>query len=236
MADELNNEQRKGGFLENIKKNIVGYTVTAALAVGATLLLSDRSSQEPYPANGNPRDILNFKEISQLYYGYDSRAEIIEDTVRQSIPDFDAARSVSFDYQDFKNYLVFIENNSVEANIRISELRFYFGKYPNDTTLETKGRQMLFFNPTVDTLIDDKRLNLAYAIDRQGSKVGIKLLKDLVQRPKSNVSNPPKATGEKAYIINEASALSFLNFSTDDQLESQGKNGGQQSPPPYDFQ
>ncbi len=236
MADELNNERSKTSFFENIKKNIVGYTLTAALAVGATLLLADRSSQEPYPSTGDPKDILNFKEISRLYYGYDSRAEIIEDTVRQSIPDFDAARSISFDYQDFKNYLAFIENNSVEAKIRISELRFYFGKYPNDTTIETKGRQMLFFNPTVDTLINNQRLNLAYAIDRQGSKVGVKLLKDLVQRPPSNVSDTSKANAGKAYIINEASVLSFLSLSTDDQLESQGKNGGQQSPPPYDFQ
>ncbi len=212
------------------KTNLIGYPIVIILTAILAFLIGKymgTKSQELYPANGTPKEIININQVGNLYNRYQIRADQI-DSIESSIPDFEAARAITFEYQEIKNYLAYIEKNSVEANIRISGLRVYFGKYPNDTLQRKRARQMLFFNPTIDTVINGKKTKLAYALDRTDTTVGIKFLKDLVSQPQTRGKNHQNVQQ------NEASALSFLNFSSQSQgqIQSQSEQGGQISPPP----
>ncbi|WP_438426538.1 hypothetical protein [Aquimarina macrocephali] len=210
------------------KTNFIGYPIVIIITAILTFLIStcerSKNQEEPYPPNGSPMDMLETKEMGELYYNYDERAHHIEDSIKKIIPGFEAVRSITFNYQDLKNYFHFIEKNSVDADIRISGLRFYYGKYKNDKPGKNKGKQMLFFNPTIDTIIGGEKIALAYALERDGNNVTPVFLKDIIGIEKRKAQK------------SEASMLSFLSLFADHHYESQGKNGGgQQSPPPYDI-
>ncbi|GAA4276873.1 hypothetical protein [Aquimarina mytili] len=237
----------KTNFLTRLKTYPLEYFGTAVIGGLIAFVIAKALIPGPnlgaYPPDGNdPQDLLTLDQIGDLYYRYAwDRATIIDKAERSHIADFEAVRSVTFEYQDLKNYIDFIEKNSIEANIKISGLRFYYGKYKNDRPDKQKGRQMLFFNPTVFDKTDQK--DLAYAIDRTGGKTGIAYLRDIVKKPirknPNDTTNTDNTVGylEKLDIINEASALSFLNFSSSYTIQPQAKNGGgQQSPPPYDIE
>ncbi len=230
-------------FSDRFKSNILGYILALAIGAGGALFFTQghEVGQDPYPPNGNPpEDLLSPEQMGDLYYRYaDKRSPVIDSAERRNIPDFEAVRSVTFEYQDLKNYIAYIENNSVEAKATISGLRFYYGKYRDDKPSKQKGRQVLFFNPTVFDKNEQK--DLAYAIDRSGGEASIIYLKDIIAPPatKSDTLQKPNSSGssEKLNIKNEASVLSFFNFSTVMSIETQGKNGGgQQSPPPYNIE
>ncbi len=222
------------------KTNIIGYPIVIILTALITYFCFNKTKVDKgaYPAIAEPQNIIDFNQIKEFYSRYDGRAELIEEAERPVVPGFKAARAITFDYQELKNYLKEIEDNSVAAKVRIKGLRFYFGKFPNDTTGNKKARQMLFFNPTIDTIIagNTRSVELAYAIKIQGNKTSVKFLKDIIKLPKKE----PKADSlkQQVYQESEASALSFLNFSLSQDyiLESQAEDGGQQSPPPSDMQ
>ncbi len=232
-------------FFDQFKRNLPGYFLALAIGIGGTLFFTKGQEIDlgAYPPDGNfPKDTLSPKQMGDLYYRYaDKRAPIIDSAESQKIPDFEAVRSVTFEYQDLKNYIDYIEKNSVEASVRISGLRFYYGKYRDDKPSKLKGKQVLFFNPTV--LDQNEQKDLAYAIDRTGGGASIVYLKDIIKKPtRKNPHDSIKKDNkvgslEKSYIINEASMLSFFNFSTVMGIQTQGKNGGgQQSPPPYNIE
>ncbi len=238
MASELDNERDKGSFFENIKKNAVGYAIVAAVAVGATLLLTDK--QEPdlgsYPPNDDPVKPFEFEEIIDVAGSYNYRAALIQKHVRERTQDstFTSARAVTFDYQDLKNYMAFIEKNADDAKIRISGLRFYFGKYDNNPVPRKAHRQMIFYNPTVKSA-DGKNRDVAYAIQRIGDKTGIVPLEKVID----SILNQEKGKGSvrQESQVNEASVLSFFtNNAAFNGAETQAGNHGQLNPPPPDAQ
>ncbi|MEW7288946.1 hypothetical protein [Aquimarina sp. 2304DJ70-9] len=239
---------KTNSFLTRLKKYPLEYIAIVLITGGAAFFLAQVLLQpEPdfgaYPPNDDEiQDLLTLEQIGDLYYRYAwERTPVIDKAERNHIDNFEAVRSVTFEYQDLKNYIEFIEKNSIEAKVTISGLRFYYGKYKNDSPNKQKGRQMLFFNPTVFDTKEQKEL--AYAIERVGGKTGIVYLRDIVEKPqKTHTPDSLKNSNtvgslEKSYIINEASALSFFNFSTSYTIQPQAKNGGgQQSPPPYDIE
>lgn len=214
------------------RSNLIGYPAVITLTALITYFYFNSTKTDLYPANDDPHNIIDFREIQDLYYRYDERVKLIDSAERKTLPQFNAARSITFNYQELKNYLKAIEKNSSQAKVRIKGLRFYYGKFSDSAPGNKKARQMLFFNPTIDTLLpgSKEKVELAYAIMRQGNKVSVKFLKDIIKHPRSS------RTSQQNIQNNEASALSFLNFNTTPKLESQAENGGQQSPPPFDMQ
>ncbi|MEW7277679.1 hypothetical protein ABW636_03700 [Aquimarina sp. 2201CG1-2-11] len=222
------------------KTNLIGYPIVIIITAILAFLVGKCQGPEvivdqgEYPANGDPEEIISLDQVEDLYNRYEDRVMLI-DSLETDVPNFEPTRAILFDYQEIKNYLAYIEKNASEANVRISGLRFYFGKYPNDTIPEKRGKQMLFYNPTIDTVINGVRADLAYAIERQGDEVGVTFLKDII-----DVKDKRKGKGQanqQGQYQNEASILSFLNFNTAYYgRDSQTGQGGQHSPPPPGMQ
>ena len=222
------------------KTNLIGYPVVIIITAILAFLVGKCQGPEvivdqgEYPANGDPEEIISLDLVEDLYNRYEDRVLLI-DSLETAVPDFEPTRAILFDYQEIKNYLAYIEKNASEANVRISGLRFYFGKYPNDTIPEKRGKQMLFYNPTIDTVINGVRADLAYAIERQGDEVGVTFLKDII-----DVKDKRKGAGQanqQGQYQNEASVLSLPSFSAAYYgRDSQAGQGGQHSPPPGGMQ
>ena len=222
------------------KTNLIGYPVVIIITAILAFLVGKCQGPEvivdqgEYPANGDPEEIISLDLVEDLYNRYEDRVLLI-DSLETDVPDFEPTRAILFDYQEIKNYLAYIEKNASEANVRISGLRFYFGKYPNDTIPEKRGKQMLFYNPTIDTVINGVRADLAYAIERQGDEVGVTFLKDII-----DVKDKRKGAGQanqQGQYQNEASVLSLPRFSAAYYgRDSQAGQGGQHSPPPGGMQ
>jgi len=89
-----------------------------------------------------------------------------DDISRSNIED--APHFVDFDYKDLKEYLLFIESQSKEANVEIEALRFYFAQYPSQypsgKTPKDVNKKSLFYNPV--TAFPGLIGNMSYAIQK----------------------------------------------------------------------
>jgi hypothetical protein len=216
------------------KTNLIGYPIVIIITAILTFLVSTCDSptvivdQGPYPPDGPPEEVLSFGEIIKFYENYTELESLIEDHTRRRISDstFIAPRSVSFDYQELKNYLAFIEKNAEDAKIKISSLRFHFGKYNNVNDKNKAYRQTLFYNPTFKYKVQGKTLELSYAIQRNGDKISAVPLQEVLD----SIIGPQKRVQKS---INKASVLSFsFNNTIYYGAESQAGNRGQINPPP----
>ncbi|WP_271782796.1 hypothetical protein [Aquimarina algiphila] len=151
------------------------------------------NKQSSYLSTGSPKNVLDLGKAQHLFDNYEKRAIEIQNYEKQFKGDFLTSRSVTFDYQELKNYLDYIEKYADKADIPIKGLRFYFGKYPYDH-YKYPGQQMLFFNPTIHhTLKDGSIKEVAYAIDESESELKIRILNELdhtiPQNQKSSLKN-----------------------------------------------
>ncbi|GAA4273887.1 hypothetical protein U6A24_01895 [Aquimarina gracilis] len=237
MAGELNNEQEKPNFFNRISKYPIEYLGVALLGALIAFLIFGKQGRDfgPYPPSGNPVDTLSFVEILDFYDNFDNLDTVIRNYTRQrnNDPSFETSRAVSFDYQGLIDYLDFIQNNAEEANIKISQLRFYFGQYGSNVGKDKKFKQTLFFNPTTVFSSGEKQGDLSYAILRSGNKtsaVPLISVLDTLNEGLGQLSNEEK-------VIQEAAVISILPSSSIiyNGAESQARNAGQLSPPPSDI-
>lgn len=171
-----------------------------------------------------PTAIITLDEVKSLYNGYSnimSRVDSlrIKDETINDVKKLLVTRGVWFDYNDFKEYLSYIDKNAKDANITISGLRFFPGR--SITKGESYDQLTLFYNPTYK---NDKGEDIAYAIDNTKENKAIPLI-DLVRSDNIRYGNQGK---EKQ----EASIFSFSSATTTYAAEIQAGDRGQVNPPP----
>ncbi len=238
MADEIENQKGNTNFFDRIKRYSLEYISFAAIGAVVTFFLIGKQEPDlgPYPPSGEPVEILTFDDILEFYHNFDDLDAAIQGYTRNKTKDstFIATRAVSFDYQEFIDYMDFIQKNATDAKIKISKLRFYFGQYGNVDNKDEKYRQTLFFNPTTQ-FSKGSEGDLSYAIVRSGDKTSAVPLKNVLD----TIRNPKLGQlSDQDNIQQEANILSLISagMTTYNGAESQAKNGGQQSPPPSDIE
>ncbi|WP_378185739.1 hypothetical protein ACE939_11545 [Aquimarina sp. W85] len=218
--------------------HLIGYPVVIVITAILVFFISQSKCNKPklYEPDGPPQELISFNEIIDLYDNYHGIDSLIQKYTRQksSDPSFVASKAVTFDYQELKNYLAFIEKNSVKANIKISSLRFYFGKYQNMKDKTKANRQTLFYNPTTIFNVNGKDVELSYAIESnsKGTRViPLSKILDSVKKVKG-IDITTKQTTSEASLL----PLSSIISATANVVESQAGNRGQVTPPPSDLQ
>lgn len=101
----------------------------------------ERSDEKPQEKVEPPEQIISLEESKSLFDNYtENRAGLIENYEMERHPEetFHVARFVSWDYHILKQYIAFIEQEAKEAEVDISELRFYFANYPDKKEFSDK--------------------------------------------------------------------------------------------------
>ena len=164
---------------------------------------------------------IELKDFSQYYYNFFKMRRKIQNIKTGNSAPLNELQTllltegVWFDYNDFKEYIAFIDKNAEEANITISGLRFF------PAISEPKGKMVLVYNPT----IKKGRGNFSYALQKSGEDLKPVLLKDII----------PNYIGRRAQQ-QKGSLLPFFNSTrTANDIQSQAGNRGQLNPPPVDI-
>ncbi|MBO0321885.1 hypothetical protein J0X14_06230 [Muricauda sp. CAU 1633] len=220
--------------MKNLKK------VTATLLGGILLVLvscqQGPKKEEPIESKAAveqervepPKGIISLEESKSLYDNYTrNRLEIIQEYEAQRSPEkeFEAARFTSFSYADIKQYMDYIEQESKDAQVDISSLRFYFANYPDkedfpDGKKIVHPRQnSIFIVPTMETPDGE----YGFYIGEDGKA---KLIKNAVGE--TAVGNASK-NGNRSY----ASFAPSFATPTLQQGKSLNMNQGGSGPPPW---
>ncbi|MBP2832558.1 hypothetical protein J8281_10215 [Aquimarina sp. U1-2] len=240
MENEFNEDEQKTNFFDRIKRYPLEYIGIAFVGAVATFLIIGKPapSINPFPPSGAPVETLTFDEILEFYHNFDELDETIQRYTRRTTGDstFIASRAVSFDYQEFIDYLNFIQDNAKEAKIEISQLRFYFGQYKDVKQKNKNYRQTLFFNPTTKFKTGKKRGDLSYAILRSNDSTKAVPLSSVLDSINDKEIGHLKLN--QTDIQQEASILSILSVNPMMlyEAQSQARNSGQISPPPSDIE
>ncbi|WP_299432603.1 hypothetical protein [uncultured Aquimarina sp.] len=164
---------------------------------------------------------IELKDFSQYYYNFfKMRRKIQNMKTANSAPlnelqTLFSTEGVWFDYNDFKEYIAFIDKNAEEANITISGLRFF------PAISEPNGKMVLVYNPTIKRGSG----NFSYALQKSGGDLKPVLLKDII----------PNYLGRETRQ-QKGSLLPFFNsVGTVNDVQSQAGNRGQLNPPPVDI-
>jgi len=120
-----------------------------------------------------PSKIISVEDAGKMYSEYgEKRANFLEKnlTEKASTNPYMATRRVYINYTELKNYLAYIEQEAVDANVDIHSLGLYFSKYPDDGIMPSgkdisgrEGTENLFINPL--TLFSGSDYPTAYYID-----------------------------------------------------------------------
>lgn len=180
-----------------------------------------------------PKAIIPLDKVGDMYYGFDNLVDrfndqkAMDDQTLAELKKLLITRGIWFDYQEFKNYLSFIDKNAKDAGIAISGIRFFPGRYDQDD--DKFGQLTLFYNPTYKTKnsagLED---HYAYALERNGNDVRPILLEQLVPQLRKGGQAQQTEVNEGALF---GSFTAFSNVRT----FSQSGNHGQLNPPPGDL-
>jgi len=153
---------------------------------------SCQKSEKYFEVDNNARaemikHIIPLKEAVDSYKVYGkNRVEILKDTLKKKYgKDFNDSRTVWFDIETLKQYLIYVEEKSKDAGVNPKGIQFYFTVNSEKTEGKKKNHQTFFIAPTKT---DD--LESGYTL-LDGNVV---LLKDKL---KSNQTSPDQRT-EKA--------------------------------------
>ncbi|CAM4187977.1 hypothetical protein [Zobellia nedashkovskayae] len=118
---------------------------------------------------------------------------------------FKVAQYVSYEYEDLKKYLAYIENEAKLSGEKLTTLRFYFAnyanekKFDNDSLVKHPRQNTIMMSPTVNK---DGADHIFYTDDAADGKRRIVLLDDNF--------NPRKAQEENQASPNTKNEASFL--------------------------
>lgn len=154
------------------------------LLLSGLLIWSCAEKPKSHPENQNsPQvslsptpNIVPVIKAGNWYKNYgNNRATFIEGSVNKEYTDlvkpYEATRFVTADYKILKEYIAFIDQESKNAGVVPSGLRFYFGATSKTTT--DPGRETIFLNPV--TSFKNIRGDISYAIatDSKGNKIAV---------------------------------------------------------------
>lgn len=132
---------------------------------------------------------------------------------------FKVARYVSFDYEDLKKYLAYVENEAKLSGEELSTMRFYFANYANEQKFED-GKPVLhprqnsiMMSPTVKRDSED---HIFYTTDGIAGKRKIVLLDNDFKRRQGEEQPDPKSEASllPAFLSASSPALMFAPRST----------------------
>ena len=116
--------------------------------------------------------IIPLKEAVDSYKDYGkNRVKILKDTLKVKYgKDFNDSRTVWFDIETIKQYLIYVEEKSKEAGVDPKGIQFYFTVESEKSDGKKKNHQNFFIAPT-----KSNDLESGYTLDKDGKII---LLKD----------------------------------------------------------
>ncbi|WP_299678116.1 hypothetical protein [uncultured Dokdonia sp.] len=122
-----------------------------------------------------PKNIIPVTDANIMYQEYGAeRAKFLEENLikKSSLNSYQATRTFMLDFQTLKQYITYIEQESLNAGVNIESLGFYFSKYPDNNgklSFEIKnqnaGAETLFLNPMATFNTDSE--SVSYAIQKK---------------------------------------------------------------------
>ena len=124
---------------------------------------SEEDSKEEHPngehPNGEntpvmvkaPEQIIEPDEAKKLFDNYgDRRVPLIQkyEAARHPSEKFEAARYVSYDIDTLKQYIAFVEQQALDAKVKVKSLRIYFANYPDDAIFQHPRQNSIMILPT----------------------------------------------------------------------------------------
>ena len=102
-----------------------------------------------------PAKIISIKQAKNMYDEYDIVEEAIKGVKGNADgTDYNPTRYIEYTFEEMKHYMTYIENEAKLANVDISNLRIYYGAYP-DSVAFTSGdparyrkQESVFIMPT----------------------------------------------------------------------------------------
>lgn len=220
-------------------------TKSKFLYIGCALLFLSACQQKPKEEKTNqepedekkeivkpPEGIISLKESKSLYDNYSrNRAGIIKTFERESHHDenFDVARYTSFDFEEVKQYIAFVEQEAKKAKVDVSTFRFYFANYPSEEKFPDGKAVMhprqnsIFIVPTIN--VDGKDFGFYIGADGKAKLINNSFKAD--QQGMGSVDDK----SEKSYA---GFAPSFFSSATLQGRQSLNFNRGSSGPPPPD--
>ncbi|GAA3508992.1 hypothetical protein GCM10022393_21250 [Aquimarina addita] len=148
--------------LDEYKKKIEGYE--KEITELKELLDLEKNRKEP-------TNIIQSDFAKEIYHQYDERAALINKVVGTdgNGNPFNATRYLSYDLDQLKSYIKYIESKSRKAGVKPTGVNFYFALYPKDYVRDDKKdyakRQTFFVAPTYSKTDDGETAHIAYTLD-----------------------------------------------------------------------
>lgn len=202
---------------------MVSLTVMALLLVdckGDHNNQNDDNDGPPTVVVERPDMAIELGEAIDLYQNYGaSRVGLIEAYEEElgEVDGFQATRSLTFDFEELKQYMKYIEQEAKAADTPIKGLRVYLGQYDRKSS-HYPNSGTVFFNPTLETA-DGSEVSFAIK-NNNGNPIAIP-----VGQLQEYLLKGAKTPG-KANLI--------LTLQEDDITSLAGNHGGKRPPPSTD--
>lgn len=160
----------------------------------AFVFFSCQESQKYFEVNEKDRakmvsQIIPLKDAVKAYKDYGkNRVKILKDTLQTKYgKDFSDSRTVWFDIETLKQYLIYVEEKSKEAGVDPKGIQFYFTVESEKSEGKKKNHQNFFIAPT-----KTNDLESGYTLDKDGKVI---LLNEILKEIYETTAN---RTTEKA--------------------------------------
>ena len=161
--------------MKNTKKALWKFFFLFALVFSLTSCGdgNQKPETENQPVVDAPKQIIQAEEAKKLFDNYeDRRVPLIqryEDSINGDGAAFDVARYVSYDIETMKQYIAFVEQQALDAKVKVKSFRIYFANYPNDKSFQHPRQNSIMLVPTT-TDINGKEAGFYTTGDGEGGR------------------------------------------------------------------
>lgn len=182
----------------------------------------DDDNNGPPTVVERPNMAIELGEAIALYRNYGkNRVELIENHENEvvgEVEDYQATRSLTFNFKELRQYMDYVEQEANTAGVDVQGIRVYLGQYDTENSPHPNS-ETVFFNPTMKK----GKKEVAFAIrNKNGQPMAVTVgqLQDyLLKTTKEEVKTPGRAN---------------LIFIQDDIISLAGNHGGKRPPPSTD--
>lgn len=133
--------------LSTMKFNVILSSAAFVMLLMVGLVVSCKKTDGPWTGGDStpPKELITLERANQMFKAYQERHKVVTD-FRQGNEDATYGwHSIEF----YKNYITYLEAESVKKKIKISGLRLYYVAYPEDKKSgEYSGYQTYIYVPT----------------------------------------------------------------------------------------
>ncbi|MEM6892094.1 MAG: hypothetical protein AAF554_00300 [Bacteroidota bacterium] len=133
--------------INSAKLLVLGFGLTSLVACRTEVKPEETHEDEPPIKVEAPDGIIDLGESKKLYDNYTRyRADGIENLEKENFDneEFMAVRYTDFDFEDFRKYIDFVEQEAAKAKVDVSTVRVYFANSGGET-----HKNCVFFVPTL---------------------------------------------------------------------------------------